>query len=382
MLRVRDVETCFAVNIDGQATLDVHLVRDSRLISSLRRAVPAGGVLAAVGVTRAHWRAPGRQAQCRTAKRPSHRASTQAGKVDFDDLRIAGTIQYRTSDGRGNRRSRRRWMGRRKVKISVDTNVLLRTVLRDDAEQAAAAEAVLAQATALAIPVPVLCEFSWVLRRNYDQTASQVADTIQAICTIETVVTDMPAVESGIRALRSGGDFADGAIARQGESLGGTVLVTFDRQALLVLRQSDLAAAETVGASSLSDDRPRSPLPPRANPPSLDLMFELARNFKQRRRTLLMLKHYLDQGFSKAELARPGGARVHGIERMRGARTPVHCPPAKAGRRPVPGPLQKRTSAAGARFFQRLRRGGTRVRRRPQACPPTPVLGQPSHRQV
>lgn len=131
------------------------------------------------------------------------------------------------------------------MKISLDTNVLLRTVLRDDAEQAAAAEALLTQATVLAIPVPVFCEFSWVLRRSYQQTASQVADTIQAICAIETVVTDMPAVEAGIRALRSGGDFADGAIARQGESLGGTVLATFDRRALSILRQGGLAAAET-----------------------------------------------------------------------------------------------------------------------------------------
>jgi len=130
------------------------------------------------------------------------------------------------------------------VHVSLETNVLLRTVLRDDAEQAAAAEALLTKAAVLAIPVPVFCEFSWVLRRSYQQTASQVADTIQAICAIETVVTDRPAVEAGIRALRSGGDFADGAIARQGESLGGTVLSTFDRRAMSVLRQGGLAAAE------------------------------------------------------------------------------------------------------------------------------------------
>lgn len=130
------------------------------------------------------------------------------------------------------------------MNISLDTNVLLRTVLQDDTEQAGAAEALLAHAAVLAIPIPVFCEFSWVLRRSYRQTAGQVADTIQAICAIETVVTDMPAVEAGIGALRSGGDFADGAIARQGEGLGGTVLATFDRRALSVLRQGGLAAAE------------------------------------------------------------------------------------------------------------------------------------------
>ena len=130
------------------------------------------------------------------------------------------------------------------MRITLDTNVLLRTVLRDDIEQADAAEAMLARATVLAIPIPVFCEFSWVLRRSYGQTASQIADTIQSVCAIETVATDNLAVDAGIKALRSGGDFADGAIARQGESLGGTVLATFDRRALRILRQSGLAAAE------------------------------------------------------------------------------------------------------------------------------------------
>lgn len=130
------------------------------------------------------------------------------------------------------------------MRITVDTNVLLRTILRDDAEQADAAEALLARATVLAIPIPVFCELSWVLRRSYQQTASQVADTIQAICAIETVVTDRPAVDAGIKVLRSGGDFADGTISRQGESLGGTVLATFDRQALTILREDGIEAAE------------------------------------------------------------------------------------------------------------------------------------------
>ena len=130
------------------------------------------------------------------------------------------------------------------MRITLDTNVLLRTLLRDDAEQADAAEALLARATVLAIPIPVLCEFSCVLRRSYGQTADQVADTIQSVCSIETVVTDNLAVDAGIKALRACGDFADGAIARQGESLGGTVLATFDRRALKVLRESGVAVAE------------------------------------------------------------------------------------------------------------------------------------------
>ena len=58
-------------------------------------------------------------------------------------------------------------------------------------------------------------------------------------------MTDDPAVDAGTKALRSGGDFADGAIAQQGESLGGSTLATFDLQALTILREGGLAAAES-----------------------------------------------------------------------------------------------------------------------------------------
>ena len=57
-------------------------------------------------------------------------------------------------------------MGGRGVRITADTNVLLRTVLQDDKEQAAAAQALLLRATVVAIPVPVFCEFAWVLKRG------------------------------------------------------------------------------------------------------------------------------------------------------------------------------------------------------------------------
>ena len=130
------------------------------------------------------------------------------------------------------------------MRITADTNVLLRTVLRDDRHQASVAEALLERATVIAIPVPVFCEFAWVLRRSYDQTAEDVAAAIQAVCAIEGVVTDTPAVESGVRVLLSGGDFADGAIAQQGESLGGTAFATFDRKAVAHLRQQGLASAD------------------------------------------------------------------------------------------------------------------------------------------
>ena len=130
------------------------------------------------------------------------------------------------------------------MRVTADTNVLLRAILQDDDRQTEAAEALLANATTIAVPVPVFCEMSWALRRSFHQTPPEVAAAIQAICAIETVVTDGPAVEAGVEALLAGGDFADGAIAQQGERLGATVFATFDRKAAANLRQAGLAAQD------------------------------------------------------------------------------------------------------------------------------------------
>lgn len=135
-------------------------------------------------------------------------------------------------------------MGGRGVKITADTNILLRALVQDDVEQAGAAQALLLQATVIAVPVPVLCEFAWVLKRSYAKGADDIAAAIEAIAGIETVVTDRPAVEAGLAILRAGGDFADGVIAHQGKSLGGTVFASFDRRAIARLRDNGAEAAE------------------------------------------------------------------------------------------------------------------------------------------
>ena len=135
-------------------------------------------------------------------------------------------------------------MGGREVRITADTNVLVRAVVRDDAAQAAAAQALLLRATAIAVPVPVLCELAWVLRRGYGFRAGDIAAAIEAIADIDTVATDSPAVDAGLAVLRTGGDFADGAIASQGERLGGTVFASFDRGAVARLRSHGANAAD------------------------------------------------------------------------------------------------------------------------------------------
>ena len=130
------------------------------------------------------------------------------------------------------------------MKITADTNVLVRIVMQDDTEQAAVAQALFLQATVIAIPVPVFCEFVWVLKRGYASSANDIASAIEAIVEVDAVVTDLPAVEAGLTALRAGGDFADGALAYQGETLGGTVFASFDRNAVALLRNKGAEAAD------------------------------------------------------------------------------------------------------------------------------------------
>ena len=133
-------------------------------------------------------------------------------------------------------------MGGRALKITADTNLLLRTVLQDDAQQAAVADAALAKASVLAVPPAVFCEFAWVLRRGYGYGIDEIADAIEAICDLETLVTDQGAVDVGLAVLRAGGDFADGVIAQQGRALRGSTFASLDREVVQLLERVGVRA--------------------------------------------------------------------------------------------------------------------------------------------
>lgn len=123
------------------------------------------------------------------------------------------------------------------MKIAVDTNVLVRAVVRDTPHQAARADAILNRASIIAVSLPCLCEFAWVLDAVYNFNRIQIAAAIEALCRVANVVVDQPAVDSGLAALRSGGDFADGVIAYEGTWLGGEKFVSFDRRAISILEK-------------------------------------------------------------------------------------------------------------------------------------------------
>jgi predicted nucleic-acid-binding protein len=122
------------------------------------------------------------------------------------------------------------------MKIIADTNVLLRDALHDDPIQARIAAKALESAELVAIPVAVFCEFVWVLRQGYKKPAAEVADAIRRLLRSASVVTNQPAVEAGLELLETGGDFADGAVAYEGFWLGAEEFVSFDKQAVSLLK--------------------------------------------------------------------------------------------------------------------------------------------------
>lgn len=123
-------------------------------------------------------------------------------------------------------------MVRRAVKITVDTNVLVRAIVEDDPAQAAAAQHVLTEAEVAALPIPALCELSWVLDRGYRLGKPDIALAIETLVSARNVVVDEPAVEAGLTMLSAGGDFADGVIAHVGQAMGGETFVSFDKKAV------------------------------------------------------------------------------------------------------------------------------------------------------
>ncbi len=121
------------------------------------------------------------------------------------------------------------------MKVAVDTNVLVRAVVRDDPAQASVAAKVLIDAELIAVATPCLCEFVWVLLRVYDFQPSEAATAIRALLATANVEVNRPAVEAGLSALEAGGDFADGVIAYEGYWLGGENFVSFDKKAVALL---------------------------------------------------------------------------------------------------------------------------------------------------
>ena len=121
------------------------------------------------------------------------------------------------------------------MKVTADTNILVRAAVNDDEAQARAAMDVLRGAELIAVPMAAMCEFVWVLRSVYKFETQDISGAIGALLGAANVSVNRPAIDAGLTALNAGGDFADGVIAYEGGWLGGEIFVSFDRKAVGIL---------------------------------------------------------------------------------------------------------------------------------------------------
>lgn len=128
------------------------------------------------------------------------------------------------------------------MKVTADTNVLLRTIVDDDEAQSTRAVDLLETADMVAASLQTLCEVVWVLRGRYGVERPDVAAAIRTLLNTSNVVVNRPVAEAGLALLDAGGDFADGVIAYDGTWLGAETFVSFDKKAVSLLMKQGQSA--------------------------------------------------------------------------------------------------------------------------------------------
>jgi predicted nucleic-acid-binding protein len=120
--------------------------------------------------------------------------------------------------------------------IAIDTNVLVRLLVRDDVPQAAAADALVQQAhdrdEQVLVTTPVLCELAWVLQAAYDASRADITAAVRAL--LDDGLFEVADREAASQALVDFGttraDFPDCLIAALARRAGARQTMTFDRQ--------------------------------------------------------------------------------------------------------------------------------------------------------
>ena len=120
---------------------------------------------------------------------------------------------------------------------ALDSNVLLRLLMRDDAGQLAAAQALVARSQrtgeGLFIPVTVALELEWVLRSRFGLDKASVLHTfMQLLSTVELRFESVVALEWALKQYKAATtDFSDCLHAALASQAGEQPLWTFDRAA-------------------------------------------------------------------------------------------------------------------------------------------------------
>ncbi len=120
--------------------------------------------------------------------------------------------------------------------IGLDTNVLVRYIMQDDAKQSALANKLIEGLTESSpgyISLVAIVELVWVLESAYDLTRQQVTSALRNLLSVNVFKVDRVAVvASALRTYAEGtADVADCLIERSSALAGCRCTMTFDRAA-------------------------------------------------------------------------------------------------------------------------------------------------------
>ena len=118
--------------------------------------------------------------------------------------------------------------------IGLDTNILVRYLVKDDAEQSAAAVKLMHSLTSADkgfISLPTLIETIWVLDSRYGLDKDKIHEAVyKLIHSHRLMVQNKDEVEAAL-SLESGFDIVDAIIAQVGLAAGCSTTMTFDKKA-------------------------------------------------------------------------------------------------------------------------------------------------------
>jgi predicted nucleic-acid-binding protein len=123
------------------------------------------------------------------------------------------------------------------VTLGIDTNVLVRFLVRDDEAQFEKARKLIKREVAAGrrvfIGQLVLLETEWVLRSRYGLSKHQIVETISSLLdTADVQFEDEPAIEEALFTWKdAAADFADCLIGAKNRRLGCRATATFDAKA-------------------------------------------------------------------------------------------------------------------------------------------------------
>lgn len=113
----------------------------------------------------------------------------------------------------------------------IDTNVLMRYLLKDDLGQFLVVEPYFMNMdNALYLPIQTLCEAVWIMKKKLKLPNDYIVQILEGLLSKSNINFDIEVVNFAIPFLKENGDFADGVIAYHTQKFDNTILLTFDKK--------------------------------------------------------------------------------------------------------------------------------------------------------